>query len=45
LMKDKAISEDDEKRSLEEIQKMTDAFIKKLDEAAKAKEKDIMDIR
>jgi ribosome recycling factor len=45
LLKDKAISEDDEKRSLEEIQKMTDAFIKKLDEAAKAKEKDIMDIR
>jgi ribosome recycling factor len=45
LMKDKAISEDDEKRSLEEIQKMIDAFIKKLDEAAKSKEKDIMDIK
>lgn len=36
---------DEEKRSLEEIQKMTDTFIKKLDEAAKVKEKDIMDIR
>lgn len=45
LMKDKAISEDDEKRSLEEIQKMIDLFIKKLDEAAKSKEKDIMDIK
>ncbi len=45
LMKDKAISEDEEKRSLEEIQKMIDAYIKKLDEAAKAKEKDIMEIR
>ncbi len=45
LMKDKAISEDDEKRALEEIQKMIDAYIKKLDEAAKAKEKDIMEIR
>ncbi len=45
LMKDKAISEDDEKRALDEVQKMTDAAIKKLDEAAKAKEKDIMDIR
>ena len=45
LMKDKAISEDDEKRSLEEIQKLTDGFAKKLDEAAKAKEKDIMEIR
>ncbi|MCX6613892.1 MAG: ribosome recycling factor [Acidobacteria bacterium] len=45
LMKDKAISEDDEKRSLDEIQKMIDSYIKKLDEAAKAKEKDIMEIR
>ncbi len=45
LMKDKAISEDDEKRSLEEIQKLTDGFTKKLDDAAKAKEKDIMEIR
>ena len=45
LMKDKAISEDDEKRSLEEIQKLTDGFAKKLDDAAKAKEKDIMEIR
>lgn len=45
LTKDKAISEDDEKRALDEIQKMTDGYIKKLDDAAKAKEKDIMDIR
>lgn len=45
LLKDKLISEDDEKRSLDEIQKLTDGFIKKIDEAAKAKEKDIMDIR
>jgi ribosome recycling factor len=45
LMKDKAISEDDEKRSLEEIQKMTDGYIKKVDEAAKAKEKEILEIR
>ncbi|WP_031500051.1 ribosome recycling factor [Bryobacter aggregatus] len=45
LLKDKAISEDDEKRSLDEIQKLTDASIKKLDEAAKSKEKEIMEIR
>ena len=45
LMKDKAISEDDEKRSLDEIQKLTDGYSKKLDEAAKSKEKDIMEIR
>ena len=45
LMKDKLISEDDEKRSLDEIQKLTDATMKKLDEAAKTKEKEIMEIR
>ncbi len=45
LMKDKAISEDDEKRSLDEIQKLTDGYTKKLDDSAKAKEKDIMEIR
>jgi ribosome recycling factor len=44
LVKDKAISEDDEKRGLDEVQKMTDGFIKKLDEAAKAKEKDILNV-
>lgn len=45
LMKDKLISEDEEKRSLEEIQKLTDANMKKLDESAKGKEKEIMEIR
>ncbi len=30
LLKDKAISEDDDRRSQEEVQKMTDAAIKKL---------------
>jgi ribosome recycling factor len=45
LMKDKLISEDEEKRSLEEIQKLTDSFSKKLDEAAKSKEKEILEIR
>ena len=45
LMKDKLVSEDEEKRSHEEIQKMIDAFTKKVDDAAKAKEKEIMEIR
>ncbi|WP_122504376.1 ribosome-recycling factor, partial [Bacillus velezensis] len=31
LLKDKAISEDDDRRSQEEVQKMTDAAIKKVD--------------
>ena len=45
LLKDKLISEDTERKSLEDIQKMTDAHIAKLDEAAKAKEKDILNVK
>ena len=45
LLKDKTISEDDERRSLDEIQKMTDANIVKLDQMAKQKEKEIMEIK
>jgi hypothetical protein len=43
--KDETISEDDEKRSLEATQKMTDGYIKRVDEAAKAKEQEILEIR
>jgi ribosome recycling factor len=45
LLKDKTISEDDERRALEEIQKLTDSWIQKLDQAAKAKEKEILEIK
>ena len=45
LMKDKAISEDEERRALEEVQKMTDVYIGKIDAASKAKEKEILDIK
>ena len=45
LLKDKSISEDDERRALDEIQKMTDGYIQKLDSAAKAKEKDILEVK
>src|ERR1700742_3045348 len=45
LLKDKAISEDDERKSLDGIQKMTDANIAKIDETAKAKEKDILNVK
>ncbi|MCC6587385.1 MAG: ribosome recycling factor [Bryobacterales bacterium] len=45
LLKDKAISEDDERRAHDEIQKMTDAQMQKLDAAAKAKEKEILEIK
>jgi len=45
LLKDKAISEDDERRALDEMQRLTDNFISKLDQAAKAKEKEILEIK
>jgi ribosome recycling factor len=45
LLKDKAISEDDERRALDEVQKTTDANMAKLDAAAKAKEKDILEVK
>lgn len=40
--KKKEISEDDRKRSEEEVQKLTDQYIKNTDEAAAAKEKEIL---
>ena len=43
LLKDKEISEDDERRSQDEIQKMTDLHIKHVDAALAEKEKELMD--
>lgn len=43
-MKDKRISEDDEKKSLDEVQKLTDAEIKKMEEMSQAKEKELMTV-
>ncbi len=45
LVKDKAISEDDDRRAHEEIQKLTDGYILKLDQAVKAKEKEVMELK
>src|SRR6202050_2961910 len=45
LLKDKKMAEDDEKRALDEIQKMTDTYMQKIDAAAKTKEKDILEIK
>lgn len=42
LLKDKQITEDEERRSEEEIQKLTDAAIKEVDEVVKAKEQELM---
>jgi ribosome recycling factor len=44
-MKDKKITEDDEKRSLDEIQKLTDDEIKKMEEMSKTKEKEVLEIK
>ena len=44
LLKDKTISEDDERRGLDEMQKMTDAYIAKVDATSKGKEKEIMGV-
>ncbi|MGD8108180.1 ribosome recycling factor [Pantoea sp. FN0302] len=43
LLKDKAIGEDEERRAQDEVQKMTDAWIKKLDAALAEKETELMD--
>lgn len=43
LLKDKAISEDDERRSQDDIQKMTDVYIKKVDVALTEKEAELME--
>src|ERR1700690_3975511 len=45
LLKDKLISEDDERRAIDEVQKLTDAHMLKVDQAAKAKEKEVMELR
>lgn len=45
LLKDKLISEDDERKALDEVQKMTDAGIQKLDQAAKVKEKELLEFK
>jgi ribosome recycling factor len=42
--KDKLISADDEKRASEEVQQLTDAEIKRIEELFKAKEKEIMTV-
>src|SRR5690349_18937470 len=45
LLKDKKITEDEDKRAHDEIQKITDSYMQKVDAAAKAKEKEILEIR
>jgi ribosome recycling factor len=44
MLKDKTVSEDEERSGLEEIQKLTNAYIGKIDDLAKHKEQDIMSV-
>ena len=43
LLKDKEISEDDDRRAQDDVQKMTDQYIKKVDAALTEKETELMD--
>jgi ribosome recycling factor len=43
-MKDKKITEDEERGSIEQVQKLTDDEIKKMEEMCKTKEKEIMQV-
>jgi ribosome recycling factor len=45
LLKDKLISEDEERRALDETQKLTDNYISRLDQAVKTKEKEVLEIK
>ncbi len=42
LLKDSAISEDDEKKSLDEVQKLTDSHVRQIDELQKKKDQELL---
>ena len=44
LLKEKEISEDEERKAQDDVQKITDRFIARVDEALAAKEKDLLEI-
>jgi ribosome recycling factor len=44
LLKDKDITEDDERRASDEIQKLTDSFVKRVDDVLADKEKELMEV-
>ncbi len=45
LLKDKVISEDEQRQALDSIQKLTDGEIGKIDTVAKAKEKELLELK
>jgi ribosome recycling factor len=44
MLKDKLVSEDEERGGLEEVQKLTNSYIAKVDELAKNKEQEVMSV-
>ena len=44
LLKDKAVSEDDERRAQDDVQKLTDRFVAEIDKILTEKEKEIMTV-
>jgi ribosome recycling factor len=44
MLKEKQISEDDERKAIEEVQKLTDLFVGKVEDLAKKKEEEIMKV-
>lgn len=44
LLKNKEITEDEEKKGLDQIQKITDEVVKKIDDAVKAKEQEVLKV-
>jgi ribosome recycling factor len=44
LLKDKAISEDDERRAQDDVQKLTDKFVAEVDKLVTEKEKEVMTV-
>ena len=44
MTKDKSISEDDERGGLEQVQKLTNTYVGKIDELAKGKEQEILSV-
>ena len=45
MLKDRLISEDGERQALDSVQKLTDSYIAKIDQAARVKEKEILEFR
>lgn len=44
MLKDKQVSEDEERGGLDDVQKLTNTYVSKIDELAKHKEQDIMSV-